>query len=188
MRGHIDEDPADVIVGELVKDLLCAPLPTNEPRGAKEAEVMAYERLRELERLGDLPNRMRSIEANEEDPEARRVAEKPESFGEHIDFSAFWVGDAHVGSSPEGALGPSLGWIVDTSSPPSRCARGSASTWFCSRGSRMKRQGLPSASSQLMAMVEWPISKRSSRAFSPRLPTRRSSPPGWGRTCMFPSR
>jgi len=71
-----------MFVGKFIEYLLGLPVAAHEPRAAQQAQVMADQRLRQVEARGDLADRLWPLEAEEQDAQARRVAEQPECLGE----------------------------------------------------------------------------------------------------------
>ena len=53
---HIDKHVADMLVGKLIEDLLCLPVAAYQPCPAQQAQMVAYQRLRQIEARRDITN------------------------------------------------------------------------------------------------------------------------------------
>src|SRR5690606_21230476 len=76
MARHVEEHVAHVPVGNLIEDLLGPAIALHEPRTAQQPQVMADQRLRQVEPLGDLAHRTRAVETVEKDRQPARIAEQ----------------------------------------------------------------------------------------------------------------
>jgi len=68
MGEHIEQDVAHMLIGDFVEHLLRMSDPRYQPRAAKQSQVVADERLRQLKRFGDIGDRLRGFLAMEENP------------------------------------------------------------------------------------------------------------------------
>lgn len=75
-----------MLVGRLIEDLPRIALAPDQTRATQQTQVVADERRRSADICCDLRDRTRPVEAGDENPQAGRVAEKPESLGEQFDI------------------------------------------------------------------------------------------------------
>ena len=69
-------------IGHFIEYLLGLPLATDQARAAQEAQMMAHQRLRQIEAFGDVPHRSRTFQAIEQDTQAGGVTQQAERFGQ----------------------------------------------------------------------------------------------------------
>lgn len=78
---HVGEHAGDMVVGGLIEDLLVAAGAAHQPRGAKQAQVMADQGLAGADARGDVTHCDRPVQTGEDNLEARRIAQKSIGFG-----------------------------------------------------------------------------------------------------------
>lgn len=85
VTGHIDKHVAHMAVGNFIKDLLRLALAFDQPRASEQAQMVADQRLRQVEAFGNVADSPRSRQAEEENLQPCRVAKQSEDFGENGD-------------------------------------------------------------------------------------------------------
>ena len=66
MAGHVDEHGAHMGIRHFIEYLLAVSLATDEARAAQEAQMVADQRLRQIEAFGDVAHRSRRLQAIEQ--------------------------------------------------------------------------------------------------------------------------
>lgn len=87
--NHISQYPGDMVVRCFVEHLLVASSSTHEAGGTQETKVMADERLRCAGGFGDVANRDWSLEAAQQNAQARGIAQELIGFGNQLNGVIF---------------------------------------------------------------------------------------------------
>ena len=69
-------------IRHFIEYLLAVSLATDEARAAQEAQMVADQRLRQIEAFGDVAHRSRRLQAIEQNTQAGGIAQQAESFGQ----------------------------------------------------------------------------------------------------------
>lgn len=82
MGDHVGDDAADVVVRRRIVDLLAVALTAQHAGRAQQPQVMAHQRRRQVEPVGDVADAGRRLEAGQDDAQAAAVAHQAEHVGQ----------------------------------------------------------------------------------------------------------
>src|SRR5690606_68110 len=81
VAGHVQQHLAHMAVVDLVEDMLGMAHALDQAGAAEQSQMVADQRLRELQALGDVANRRRALHAAQHDPQARGIAQEAKGLG-----------------------------------------------------------------------------------------------------------
>jgi len=79
---HVGKHYRDMLIGGGIEHLLAVSLSLNDPCGAQESQVVADERITQVELPGDIIDGNGRVETRQHDPQTGRITEQVEQVGE----------------------------------------------------------------------------------------------------------